>query len=113
MATPARRRRLRVRTQLLRRWLALGALLVVGLLYVKPLRSYLELRETVTRRADEVRALERQRDQLRSRLAASSTRLALVRSARRLGYVAPGERLVIVHGIGAWQRARASGTRGG
>ena len=93
------------RSSLVRRWLALGALVVVGLLYVKPLRTYLETRQTLAQRTAEVRALAAQKRALERELAAQSTTPALVRNARRLGYVKPGERLYIVKGIDAWRAA--------
>jgi Septum formation initiator len=91
----------------LRRWLALAAVAFVGLLYYQPLRSYLETREALGRRAAEVRVLEAQRLSLERRLSAQTSDAALLREARRLAYVKPGERLFIVKGIPAWRRAHA------
>ena len=113
MATrgPKRRRRRAVG-----RLLAVGVLALVGLLYVQPLRTYLETRETVVRRSAEVRALEAERRELERRLAAQTTTATLVREARQLRLVKPGERLYIVKGIDAWRREqarRASGARVG
>jgi cell division protein FtsB len=108
---PKRRRRRSVG-----RLLAVGVLALVGLLYVQPLRTYLETRETVARKSAEVRALEAERRELERRLAAQTTTSALVREARQLRLVKPGERLYIVKGIDAWRREqarRSSGARVG
>lgn len=102
----AKRRRPRIRL-----WLALGVLGVVGLLYLQPLRSYLETRDTVAKRAAEVRVLTAERERLERRLAAQTGTAALLREARRLALVEPGERLYIVKGIDAWRREQAARAR--
>ena len=99
----AKRRRLRIRL-----WLSLGVLALVGLLYVQPLRTYLETRDTVAKRAAEVRTLTAERERLERRLAAQTSTAALLREARRLALVKPGERLYIVKGIPAWRRKQAA-----
>jgi cell division protein FtsB len=86
---------------------ALGALVLVALLYVQPLRSYFESRSAVAEQAAEVRALEREHSLLKRRLTERRSEAALQREARRLGYVKPGEHLFIVKGIPAWRAARA------
>lgn len=90
-----------------RRWIAVGVLALVGFLYWQPLRSYFETREQVAVRAAEVQALELRRRSLERRLRLQTTDAELLRAARELGYVRPGERLYIVKGTVAWQRARA------
>jgi len=85
------------------RWLALGTLAVVALLYYRPLKSYVETRSALESRAAEVRSLRTERDALARRLADSDTPEALARRARRLGLVKPGERLFIVKGIDEWR----------
>jgi cell division protein FtsB len=106
VATKKKRRRSRVR---LNRWLALGALVLVALLYAKPVRSYLSARHEVAQRQAEVRSLAAQKRVLLGRLAFSTSTDALAREARRLGFVRPGEHLFIVKGIPAWrQRHRAT-----
>jgi cell division protein FtsB len=82
-------------------------LALVGFLYVQPVRSYLETRDTLRQRAAEVRVLEAERRDLERRLAAQTSTAALIREARRLALVKPGERLYIVKGIPAWRRAHA------
>jgi cell division protein FtsB len=89
-------------------------LLLAALLYYKPLRAYMRTRDTLDERRTEVRALQAQQRELRSRLSVANGREALVSEARRLGYVKPGERLYIVKGISAWRhRHRATIHRGG
>jgi cell division protein FtsB len=88
------------------RWLAVGIVLVVGLLYYRPLKSYMETRSSLEQRAAEVRELRRERDDLARRVAESDTAEALARRARRLGLVKPGERLFIVKGIDEWRKAQ-------
>jgi cell division protein FtsB len=92
--------------------LAAAVFLVVGFLYYKPVRTYFETRHSLAGRAAEVRELAAERAALRRRLAARRSNEALIRAARRLGYVAPGEHLYIVKGIGAWRRHRTASTAG-
>jgi cell division protein FtsB len=94
-----------------RRWIAAGVLGLVGFLYYQPLRSYLDTREQVAVRALEVQELEARKRALEQRLRAQTGDAALLRAARELGYVKPGERLYIVKGIEAWRRARARADR--
>lgn len=100
------RRRSRRRLRLLR-WFALAALVLIGILYYSPVRSYFETRGALAGRLAEVRELEREQASLRRRLAARSSPEALRREARKLGYVRRGERLFIVKGVPGWKRARA------
>ena len=86
------------------RWGAVAALALVGLLYVHPLRAYLDTRGTQQARRAEVHALEQTKRKLEHELAVSASYTALAREARRLGYVKPGERLYIVKGIGTWRK---------
>lgn len=95
------------------RWLALGTLAVVALLYYRPLKSYVETRSSLEDRAAEVRSLRAERDELARRLADSDTPEALARRARRLGLVKRGERLFIVKGIDEWRRRHATSIGGG
>lgn len=87
--------------------MVLGVLALVGSLYIQPVRTYLETRETLSQRSSEVRRLQSERLDLERRLAAQTSTAALVREARRLALVKPGERLYIVKGIPAWRRAHA------
>lgn len=113
MPAPAKKRRRRRprRAVLVRRWLGIGALCLVGLLYYRPLHTYVDTRHTLAERSAQVRSLRDERRRLQHKLADSASESALVREARRLGLVKPGERLFIVKGIGAWKRARHTITR--
>ena len=91
------------------RLLALVALLLVGILYWKPIRSYEHTRAVLSRREGEVARLEAQQKQLKARIATVGTGSDLVREARRLGFVKPGEQLFIVRGIAAWRAGHHSG----
>jgi cell division protein FtsB len=86
------------------RWLALGTLTVVALLYYRPVKSYMETRSSVDQSQAEVRDLRAKRDQLARRLADADTPEALERRARKLGLVRPGEQLFIIKGIPEWRR---------
>jgi len=106
-------RRRPARSSILLRWLAVGAIVLVGLLYARPLRSYLNTKHDLASRATDVRVLRAERRALQRRLAEASTPEALERQARRLGLVRPGERLFIVKGISAWVHSKATIGRGG
>jgi len=107
MAAAAKKRKRRPRRGVLvRRWLGVGALCLVGLLYYRPLHTYVDARRTLAERAAEVKSLRGERWHLQHKLADSAGDAALVREARRLGLVKPGERLFIVKGIEAWKHAR-------
>jgi len=86
------------------RLLALGGIVVAGLFYWKPITSYLQTREVLSRRETEVAKLQQQKRQLERRIATVGQGDALIREARRLGLVKPGERLYIVRGISAWRK---------
>ncbi len=87
--------------------LAVAGLCLVGFLYYRPLRAYLETRDALAKRQAEVRALAEQKHRLERLLKLNESGATLVRDARRISLVKPGERLVIVKGIEAWRRARA------
>jgi len=89
---------------LLRRWLAVGALVLVALLYYRPLRAYVDAHGQLSRHETVVRRLEAERSTLERRLASSNTPATLAREARAIGYVKPGEKLFIVKGIEQWRR---------
>jgi cell division protein FtsB len=101
------------RSRYLARWLAVGAIVLVGLLYARPLRSYVDAKRDLARKATQVQTLKSERRELQHRLAQSSTADALTRQARRLGLVRPGERLFIVKGISAWVHRKATIAGGG
>jgi hypothetical protein len=98
-----------------RRWLAVGALVLVALLYYRPLRAYVDARGQLNQHRAVVRRLETQKATLERRLGSSTSLATLAREARALGYVKPGERLYIVKGIEQWrerERATMMGPRG-
>ena len=90
------------------RRLAVGAILLVALLYARPLRSYLSTKHELANRAADVRTLKAEKRALQRQLAEASTPQALEREARRVGLVRPGERLFIVKGISRWVHSRAT-----
>jgi cell division protein FtsB len=89
------------------RYAALGVGVLLALLYYRPTRTYLHTRHTVQARAADVRSLEARKKQLETQLSEIEHGATLVRGARRLGLVKPGEHLFIVQGIPAWRRAHA------
>jgi cell division protein FtsB len=100
-----RKRRRPSRAVLVRRWLGVGALCLIGLLYYRPLKTYFGTRQTLVQRSAEVEGLRAERRALERKLAETATDSALVREARRLGYVKPGEKLFIVKGLDVWRQA--------
>jgi cell division protein FtsB len=88
------------------RLLALGGVALLAFLYWKPVHTFLHTRQQLDSRQAEVRSLAAERRDLQRQIAAVGTGGALVREARRLGLVKPGERLFIVRGIDAWRRAQ-------
>ena len=86
------------------RWLAVGVVLLLALLYYRPVRTYVNTRHTLQARAAEVRSLSARKKQLEERLSEIEQGSSLVRGARRLGLVKPGEHLFIVQGIAEWRR---------
>ncbi len=101
-------RRLRARPSRPLRWLGVACLVVIALLYYRPVRSYLSARHTLAARKAEVEALAAQKRMLEERLAATTSGATLVQTARRLGLVKPGERLFIVKDIPAWRHAHVA-----
>jgi cell division protein FtsB len=84
-----------------------------ALLYYRPALTYLRTRHEVATRTEEVRRLEAEHRRLRQLVAASTSDAELLREARRLGFVKPGERLFIVKGIDRWLRQHARVGGGG
>ena len=103
MATRKKPRRL-VAGRVGRRWFAVGALVLVGLLYYRPLHDYLQARSQRAVRVSAVRQLQKEQDSLRQRLRRASSLVVLAREARMLGYVRPGEHVFIVKDIPQWRR---------
>jgi cell division protein FtsB len=86
------------------RLLALGGIVLIAFLYWKPMHAYLRTKHELQDRKTEVQTLQREQAQLQKRIAAVGSSAQLVREARRLGLVKPGERLFIVKGIPAWRQ---------
>ncbi len=97
------------RSIVVRRWLAVGALLLVALLYYRPLKAYVDARGELSQHRAVVHRLQTEKATLERRLGDSTSPATLAREARALGYVRPGEHLFIVKGIEQWRkRERAS-----
>lgn len=92
------------RTVFVRRWVAVGLLVLVGLLYYRPLKAYIDARHELSQRAVAVQKLEQEKARLQHQLGASTSLATLAREARSLGYVRPGEHLFIVKGIRQWRQ---------
>jgi cell division protein FtsB len=103
-AKKKRRRRARVGGPIARRWFAVAALVLVGLLYYRPLHDYFDARSQRAVRQAVVRKLQREQAALQKRLRQASSDAALAAEARTLGYVRPGEHLFIVKDIPQWLR---------
>ena len=99
-----KRRRGRIGGPVARRWFALGALVLVGLLYYRPLHDYFDARSQQAAQLTAVQKLQRERAALEKRLRHASSNAALAAEARTLGYVLPGEHLFIVKDIPQWRR---------
>jgi cell division protein FtsB len=85
------------------RLLALGGLVLIALFYWKPLRTYEHTRGVFDRRQADVSRLQQQQRTLEKQLATVNAGDGLIREARKLGLVKPGEQLFIVRGIAAWR----------
>ena len=101
---PRKKRRRRLGGPIARRWFAVGALVLVGLLYYRPLHDYLDARSQRAVRLTAVRKLQKEQASLELRLRRASSLVVLAREARTLGYVRPGEHPFIVKDIPWWRR---------
>jgi cell division protein FtsB len=86
------------------RLLAIAGIALVAFLYWKPTQTYLRTNRDLKARQAEVRTLREEKAQLERRIAQAGTGGQLVREARRLGLVKPGEKLFIVRGISTWRK---------
>ena len=86
------------------RWLAVSTVVAIALGYVHPLRSYLHSRGQVEQDRAAVAKLDRERRSLDARLAVAKSNEFVVREARKLNLVRPGERLFIVTGLPGEER---------
>ena len=90
------------------RLFAIGGIVLLGLFYWSPARSYLRTKHQLQVRHAEVRSLLAEQQRLKRRIADVGTGADLVREARRLDLVKPGEQLYIVKGIDAWRQRQRS-----
>jgi len=98
---------------MLRRWAAVGALLLFALLYYRPLSAYVSARSELGQRRQIVHRLEVDKQLLEQRLGSSTSMATLAREARaQFGYVRPGEHLFIVKGIQQWRRRERASMMG-
>jgi cell division protein FtsB len=86
------------------RLLAIGGIALVGFLYWKPTHTYMQTHRELQARNAEVRELREEKARLQQRITQAGTGGQLVREARRLGLVKPGEKLFIVRGITTWRK---------
>src|ERR1700752_704373 len=105
MAARKKRRR-RLGGPIARRWFAVGALLLVGLLYYRPLHDFVDARSQRAVRVAAVRQLQKEHTRLQLQLRRASSLIVLVQEARALGYIRAGEHLYIVKDIPQWRRAQ-------
>jgi cell division protein FtsB len=106
----AKKRRRRIAGPTARRWFAVAALALVALLYYRPLHDYLQARSQRAVRVAAVRKLQKQQSSLERRLRRAWSLPVLVREARTLGYIRPGEHLFIVKDIPQWKRRQHAGS---
>jgi cell division protein FtsB len=115
MAARKKRRR-RLGGPITRRWVAIGALVLVGLLYYRPLHDFFDARAQRAAGVVAVQKLQREQAALERRLRRASSLTVLSQEARTLGYVRPGEQLYIVKDIPQWRhrqhRASHAASRG-
>ena len=86
------------------RLLAIGGVLLVAFLYWKPAHAYFRTKHELQDRQAEVQALRAEKARLEKRIVQADTGPELIRQARRLGLVKPGERLFLVRGISSWRK---------
>jgi hypothetical protein len=111
---PRKKGRRPARAAVVRRWVAVGVLVLVALLYYRPLKAYVDARGELGQRRAVVQRLEAEKALFERQLGSSTSPATLAREARRLGYVRRGEHLFIVKGIEEWRkRERSSLSRGG
>jgi cell division protein FtsB len=107
-----KKRRRRVAGPAARRWFAVGALVLVGLLYYRPLHDYLDARSERAVKTAAVVHLQKEQTSLEKRLQRAWSPSVIAREARALGYIQPGEHLFIVKDIPQWRRRRHAASGG-
>ncbi|MEN3343328.1 MAG: hypothetical protein V7644_2732 [Actinomycetota bacterium] len=96
---------------MVRRYVAVAALVLVALLYYRPVKAWVDARGQLSQRSAVVQRLQAERARLQQRVGSSTSLATLSREARALGYVRPGERLFIVRNINAWRRRNRAAAR--
>lgn len=86
------------------RLLALGALVLLAFLYWRPLHTYVNTKHQLDSSRSDVQQLKAEQAKLQRQIAQLGSDTQLVRQARRLGLVKPGEQLFIVKGIPQWRK---------
>jgi cell division protein FtsB len=86
------------------RLLAIGGVVLVAFLYWNPAHTYFATKHELRVRNTQVASLRAEKANLEQHIAQAGTKAQLVREARQLGLVKPGERLFIVRGIRAWRK---------
>jgi cell division protein FtsB len=86
------------------RILAFLGIVLVAFLYWTPTQSYLHAKQRLKTRSAEVQSLREEKAHLQRRIAQARTEAELVRQARHLGLVKPGEQLFLVENIPAWRK---------
>jgi hypothetical protein len=81
-----------------------GALVLIALLYYRPIKGYIDAQGQLGQSKQVVQKLRAEKTRLEYRLGASNSLATLAREARALGYVRPHERLYIVKGINEWRK---------
>jgi cell division protein FtsB len=99
-----KKRRRRIGGPVARRWFALGALVLIGLLYYRPVHDYFDAQSQRAVQLTAVQQLQAEQAVLERRLRHASSLASLAAEARTLGYVRPGEHLFIVKDIPQWRR---------
>jgi len=94
------------------RWFAVAVLVLVGLLYYRPLHDYFSSRAQRAERLAEVVKLERQQAVIERKLRQASSPAALAAEERLLGYIRPGEHLFLVKDIPQWRRRQNASRHG-
>jgi len=110
MASPKSRAHARLHVG--RRWFAVAVLVLVGLLYYRPLHDYFSSRAQRAERLAEVVKLERQQAVIERKLRQASSPAALAAEERLLGYIRPGEHLFLVKDIPQWRRRQNASRHG-
>jgi cell division protein FtsB len=87
------------RSKLAVRWAGAAVLVLIALSYIHPLTSYRHAQDEVAQRKAAISSLERDNATLAKRLTMAGRSEFVVREARRLGLVRPGEHLFIVKGV--------------